>query len=136
MNKKILVADDEECIRYTFYDFLNGGGYHVETTDTLSGCMKKIQEKPFDLLFLDIGLGRDNGLDAIERIKVLQPNCEVVIITGSLNSTAIQFLDGLFIPQPSADGPLFQKPISKELPPQSYPHRHHPYSPYQPVQWS
>ena len=89
MKQKILVADDEECVRYTFYDFLTGGGYDVETTDTLPGCMKKIEEKPFDLLFLDIGLGRDNGLDAIERIKVIQPNCEVVIITGSLNSAAI-----------------------------------------------
>ena len=86
MKEKILIADDEESIRFTFADFLNGGGYQVETADSLSDCIKKMQAEPFDLLFLDIGLGVDNGIDAIRGLKVLQPNCSVVIITGKLNS--------------------------------------------------
>ena len=89
MRRKILVADDEECIRFTFSDFLTSSGYAVETTDSLSGCIKKLQSEPFDLLFLDVGIGRHNGIDAIEGIKALQPGCEVVIITGSLDSSAI-----------------------------------------------
>lgn len=89
MKRKILIADDEECIRYTFSDFLTSSGYSVQTADTLSGCIKKLQTEPFDLLFLDVGLGRENGIEAIEGIKVLQPDCEVVIITGTLDSRAI-----------------------------------------------
>ena len=83
MKQKILVADDEECIRFTFSEFLQGGGYHVETADSLSNCIKKMQQESFDLLFLDIGLGTDNGIEAIQRFKVLQPDCKIVIITGS-----------------------------------------------------
>ena len=83
MNEKILIADDEESIRFTFADFLTGGGYRVETTESLSCCIKKMQTEPFDLLFLDISLGSDNGIEAIQGLKALQPGCSIVIITGA-----------------------------------------------------
>ena len=89
MKQKILIADDEESIRFTFSSFLCDAGYYVETADTLSECIKKLQKEQFNLLFLDIGIGRDNGIDAIKGIKILQPNCEIVIITGKLNPPAI-----------------------------------------------
>ena len=82
MKQKILVADDEECIRFTFSEFLQGGGYQVETADSLSCCIKKMQQEAFDLLFLDIGFGTDNGIEAIQTLKALQPDCKIVIITG------------------------------------------------------
>ena len=82
MNEKILIADDEESIRFTFTEFLTGAGYQVEATDSLSDCIKRMQAEPFDLLFLDIGFGADNGIESIHALKVLQPNCKVVIITG------------------------------------------------------
>ncbi|MDH3998203.1 MAG: response regulator [Desulfuromonadales bacterium] len=83
MKRKILIADDEESIRYTFTEFLTSGGYQVETADSLSSVIKKMQAGSYDLLFLDIGLGLDNGVHAIEGLRVLQPNCDVVIITGN-----------------------------------------------------
>ena len=89
MRKKILIADDEESIRFTFADFLNGGGYKVETADTLSNCIKKMQAELFDLLFIDVRFGVDNGIDAIQRLKVLQPDCAVVVITGNMDSKEI-----------------------------------------------
>ena len=89
MKEKILIVDDEENIRFTFTSFLHEAGYQVETADSLSNGIKKMQAESFDLLFLDIGLGVDNGIEAIEGIKVLQPDCSVVIMTGSLNTKAI-----------------------------------------------
>jgi DNA-binding NtrC family response regulator len=83
MKQNILVADDEECIRFTFSEFLQGEGYHVETADSLTSCIKQMQQESFDLLFLDIGLGTENGIEAILSLKVLQPDCRIVIITGS-----------------------------------------------------
>ncbi len=91
MKRKILIADDEESIRFTFADFLRGGGYQVETVESLSNCIKKMQTEPFDLLFLDIGLGVDNSIEAIQGLKALQKNCSIVIITGELNSRSIAY---------------------------------------------
>lgn len=86
MKEKILIADDEESIRLTFASFLDDAGYQVETADSLSSCIRKMQTESFDLLFLDIGLGDDDGIEAISGLKILQPNCSVVIITGDLNT--------------------------------------------------
>ncbi len=83
MKEKILIADDEESIRLTYSEFLSEEGYQVETADSLSHCIKRMQAEPFDLLFLDIGLGVDNGIEAIKALKGLQPDCSVVIITGN-----------------------------------------------------
>ena len=88
MEEKILIVDDEECIRHTFSEFLLGGKYRVETAASLSGCIKKMQAGSFDLLFLDIGLGTENGIEAIKGLKLLQPNCKIVMITGALNSAS------------------------------------------------
>lgn len=89
MNEKILIADDEESIRYTFSEILNDRGYQVKTAESLSACMRNLQAESFDLLFLDLQLGSDNGVDAMKEIKSLQPQCEIVIITGSLNPTVM-----------------------------------------------
>ncbi len=89
MNEKILIADDEENIRYTFSHFLNEGGYQVDTASTLSQCIQKMQQGPIDLLFLDLAFGDDHGLEAIQSLKCIQPDCAIVVITGSICSESI-----------------------------------------------
>ncbi len=82
MSKKILIADDEECVRFTFSSFLVDAGYIVETAESLSDCMKKLESADFDLLLLDIRFGKDNGIDAIQQIRELNPACQIIMITG------------------------------------------------------
>ena len=83
MNKTILVVDDEESIRYTFEAFLSEEGYHVMTADSIKSCKKRFSENDFDLIFLDIMLGGESGIDLLRFCKDKQPNCPVVMITGS-----------------------------------------------------
>jgi len=89
MKEKILIADDEESIRFTFTAFLEDAGYQVATADSISGCIKNMQAESFDLLFLDINMGSDNGIEAIQNLKILQPDCSIVIITGNPDSKTI-----------------------------------------------
>ena len=89
MEKRILIADDEESIRYTFSSFLRDAGYLAETADSLSSCIKKMRAETFDLLFLDIRFGVDDGIEAIPELKGLQPDCAVVIITGNPDTKSI-----------------------------------------------
>ena len=94
MEEKILIADDEESIRFTFTSFLKDAKYQVATADSLSNCIKKMQVESFDILFLDIGLGSDNGITAIQELKVMQPNCSIVIITGDPEPKAMTMARG------------------------------------------
>lgn len=87
--KRILIVDDEESIRFTFSAFLEEEGYFVETAESMSECAEKLKTMLFDAVFLDIHLGRDNGIEIIERIKSLQNNCKVVVMTGSLKPSQL-----------------------------------------------
>ena len=89
MEERILIADDEENIRFTFSSFLRDAGYLAETADSLSSCIKKMRVETFDLLFLDIKFGADDGIEAIPELKGLQPDCAVVIITGNPDTKTI-----------------------------------------------
>jgi len=83
MSSRILIVDDEESIRFTFEAFLVDEGYEVSTAMDLDGGLKLLEGEPFDLVFLDILLGRDNGLDALKACREKHPNLPVVMITGS-----------------------------------------------------
>ena len=81
-NKRILIADDEESIRLTFTDFLQADGYTVFAVKSLSECIKSLEELAFDALFLDVNMGDENSIETIQKIKQIQPDCEIVMMTG------------------------------------------------------
>ena len=83
MDSKILVVDDEENIRYTFDNFLSNEGYLVQTASNLQECEKLLETQEFDLVFLDILLGSESGLDILRGVKEKGLKCLVVMVTGA-----------------------------------------------------
>lgn len=83
MKQRILVVDDEESIRYTFGTFLSDEGYDVATAENLAEALDKIDQSPFDAVFLDILLGRDSGMKVLQECRQKQPNTPVVMVTGA-----------------------------------------------------
>lgn len=84
-NRRILVTDDEECIRLTFAEFLRDEGYTVFTAESLSECIQSLKDVTYDVLFLDVNLGNENSIETIQTIKQIQPDCKIVVMTGGLN---------------------------------------------------
>ena len=82
LKKTVLVVDDEESIRFTFTHFLQNEGYEVLTAPDLRSAKKILSSTRTDLIFLDIILGGDSGLELLKEIKRLGLNCPVVMITG------------------------------------------------------
>ena len=69
MNQRILIVEDEEALRMTLADRLQSEGYQVEyAADGVLGY-RRATEEPFDLILLDIGLPRRNGLDVCRDIR-------------------------------------------------------------------
>lgn len=83
MNKRILIVDDEESIRFTFNAFLSDAGYSVETADCLDTAMQIIETRSFDAIFLDILLGRESGIKVLQASRKLHPNTPVIMVTGA-----------------------------------------------------
>ncbi len=82
MSEKILVVDDEESIREVCQRFLSREGYKVATAKDYQEAMDRIGEIRFDLIFVDIKLGRKTGIDILERVKAMNLASIVVIFTG------------------------------------------------------
>jgi len=83
MPHRILIVDDEESIRYSFSEFLTQEGYVVDVAESFEQAKNFLEENTYDALFLDILLGQDSGIDILKASKELNPNCPVIMITGS-----------------------------------------------------
>lgn len=83
MSYRILVVDDEESIRFTFSAFLGDEGYAVDTAESIANAVDKIASSTYDAIFLDILLGRESGIQILEKSRELQPNTPVVMVTGA-----------------------------------------------------
>lgn len=83
---KILVVDDEESLRLTFKMFLVKEGYgEVVTASTFEGALELIETKAFDLIISDIVMEGSSGIDLLRRVKELELQCPVVMVTGYPN---------------------------------------------------
>ncbi|PKN42164.1 MAG: hypothetical protein CVU60_08060 [Deltaproteobacteria bacterium HGW-Deltaproteobacteria-18] len=82
MNANILVIDDEESIRFTFYKFLAEKGNHVCTSKNLMESLSKIKENVFDVIIVDIILGDGCGLDVLRNVDRNEVETQVIIMTA------------------------------------------------------
>jgi two-component system, NtrC family, response regulator AlgB len=79
---RILILDDEASIRSTLRICLEAFGHHVEEAGTASQAIEIAANRVFDLLFLDLRLGTDNGLDYIRHFLEQSPWLKIVVITA------------------------------------------------------
>ncbi|MDF2677621.1 MAG: two component system response regulator, sigma54-specific [Bacillota bacterium] len=89
MKKRILIVDDEEIIRLSLQEWLKDQGYQVETACNSKEAFEKIKGLRPQIIFLDIRLKSENGLDILPEIKKLDLDNEVVMMTayGDTEST-------------------------------------------------
>lgn len=83
MSYRILIVDDEESIRYTFSEFLLDQNYQVDTAESLIVAAAMVGDIEYDAVFLDIMLGRDNGINLLKVMQEQVPNCPVIMVTGA-----------------------------------------------------
>ncbi len=92
----ILVIDDEEEIREGLELLLSSEGYHVTVAPDGDQGLATLQERPFDLLLLDVNLPGRNGLELLKEVKTRTPDLAVILITafGSIDMARAAFKSG------------------------------------------
>lgn len=79
---RILVVDDERDVRELVRDVLVDDGYEVLEASNGREAVERGQEQPIDLVFCDVRMGPLNGFDVLRSFRELQPNAEVILMTG------------------------------------------------------
>jgi len=80
--KRILVADDEESIRWVLSRALTKKGYNVDLATTGDEALVFARRNNYDLAILDIKMPGMSGLDLLSTIKEERPETLVVIMTA------------------------------------------------------
>ena len=81
--KTVLVVDDSAIMRRTLSSFLAANGYEVigEATNGRLGVEKYSELNP-DIVSLDVIMDEMNGLDALKRIREINPNANVIMVSS------------------------------------------------------
>jgi NtrC-family two-component system response regulator AlgB len=78
----VLVVDDEKNIRSVLVACLESARCKVTEAASLASARAAIERTQFELVFLDLRVGEDNGLDFLPQLLARSPASDVVIITA------------------------------------------------------
>jgi two-component system response regulator RegA len=81
-DREILVVDDDDTFRDRVVRALVNRGYRAFGASGMSDAVARAQSIPPDCIFLDLRLGRENGLDVLPEIKQAAPQARIIILTG------------------------------------------------------
>src|SRR5512136_1592132 len=79
---RILVIDDEECIRFTFKTFLEEEGYQVVCAENFDDALAHVSGTEIDLVFADIILEGKTGIEFLRACREKGKSFPVTIVTG------------------------------------------------------
>ena len=106
---KLLLIDDEEGIRKVFSISLKSDGYDVATAASGQQGIDLFQKEFFPIVLTDIKMPGMDGIEVLRRIKEINPEVEVIVITGHGDmESAIQSLQ-------LGASDFLTKPVSDQL---------------------
>lgn len=79
---KILVVDDEQLIRWSLEQNLKKQGYEVLTAASGEDALRLVREEEPNLMLLDIQLPGMNGMEVLERVKEINEDIIVIMVTA------------------------------------------------------
>ena len=91
--EKIFIIDDDRDICLLLEKFLTKKGYEAESANSGEEAVRTLKKTEFDCVLCDYKLPDSDGLEMLQRIKILQPQTPVIIITGYSDvKTAVETL--------------------------------------------
>ena len=79
---RVLIVDDEDRFRITLGERLKVRGLEARSAGSGKEALEELQKNPYDVILLDIKMPEMSGIEALARIKKIDPNLEVIILTG------------------------------------------------------
>jgi two-component system NtrC family response regulator len=96
--RTVLLIDDDESLRRVVEYNLHEEGYSVITAADGASGFQAFQVQPVDLVLSDVRMPEMDGLDLLARIKAMQPDVPVIMLTahGTINSAVEAMKLGAF----------------------------------------
>ncbi len=82
MPPKILIADDDESMRWVLSKTFGPPKYRSEAVADADSALEKLRESHWDVLLMDIRMPGMSGLEALSQAMLIQSDLAVIIITA------------------------------------------------------
>jgi len=79
---RVLIVDDERNIRKTLSVCLQSMGCEVTETGSVASALEAVARAPHDVAFVDLRLGREDGMSLLPRLLAESPGLDVVMVTA------------------------------------------------------
>jgi signal transduction histidine kinase len=101
---KILIIDDDESMLDSCSQIFAKEVYKTETAMDGETGLQKVKEMKPDLVLVDLKMPGKDGMEVLEELKIIDPNCLAIVITGygTLESAVEAMKRGAydFLPKP------------------------------------
>ncbi len=78
----LLVVEDDLAVRESITRVLEAEGYVVSSATSVQEAVDKFDQRPIDLVLLDLNLGKEEGWKAFHALKERQPGLPIVVTSG------------------------------------------------------
>jgi DNA-binding response OmpR family regulator len=115
---KILLAEDDKNLSRSIDILLTLDGYQVISVYNGEEALHKLLLQKYDLLITDIAMPNTDGVELISKIRLINTDLPIMVVSGKLNSQLIQQLENMTIKHilPKPINPTrFRKMVQKIL---------------------
>ncbi|MFH1355222.1 MAG: response regulator [Candidatus Omnitrophota bacterium] len=79
---KLLIVDDEQDVREFAANFFRKRKIEVQTAQSGEDALSQLEKQKADLVLLDIKMGGIDGVETLKRIKKIDKDTRVIMVTG------------------------------------------------------
>jgi len=79
---KVLIVDDEPNMRFLLSEALSSQGYECCEAGDGQMALERLGEDRPDIVILDLKMPRMGGMEALKKIRVLDPDAAIIIVTA------------------------------------------------------
>jgi len=88
--RRLLIVDDDNALRRTLARSMESRNFDVTVAESVADAMMQIASTPPDYAILDLKLEDGHGLEVVEKLRSVRPECRIIILTGFGNiATAV-----------------------------------------------
>ncbi len=82
MSEKVLLIDDEQDFLDVLSERMKNRDIDVTATSSAKDALELAENEAFDAIILDLQMPEMDGLQALQRLKTLNPDLQVILLTG------------------------------------------------------
>ena len=82
MSERVLLIDDEKEFLEVMRERMQTRDIDVTTATSARDALALVEKESYDAIILDLQMPEMDGLQALERLKAINPDLQVILLTG------------------------------------------------------